>query len=111
TGTTTFDNVNAALRGASGRITATSSITLQNGASLTIEPSATAPNSKINDAAPIYIDGGTMVFVNNGSTPATETLGTLNVRTYNTSLQYTIGATVVHKSVIYQALVHPPGPS
>jgi autotransporter-associated beta strand protein len=37
--------------------------------------------------------------------------GTLNLRTYNTSLQYTIGDTSVHNIVIYQALVHSPGAS
>jgi hypothetical protein len=49
-----------------GALPNTSGITIQDGGALKIDQTTTTINSKINDSAAIFVDGGTMAFVNNG---------------------------------------------
>ena len=65
--------------GANGEASSTGSVNLTTNGTLRLDNAAANNNNRLNDAAPITLNQGNLVFVGNLAAPTAETAGTLNI--------------------------------
>ncbi len=110
TGTFTLTGANSftgAVRGAGGTLalsgggsaTSTTSLTLDSGATLTLDNSGTNNGNRIGDAAAIILNGGTVRFVS-GSAGSSETAGALHLASGNSDITLVHNGTGSNSTVL-----------
>jgi fibronectin-binding autotransporter adhesin len=90
-GTTTVNAGTVTISGASGAIASSSAVTVNYGATMTLDNTTNNPD-RIKNSAPINLNGGSFNFNGNGAGAASETVDALNINSGASTVTVTKGA-------------------